>query len=338
MKKLITSVLFLFAVISFSQAQQDPMFTKYAFNALSYNPAYAGSREHLSMGLLHRTQWWGIQGAPHSQTFWIHTPLKYDRIALGFHLTNDIIGPTNSISANIDYAYRIKVGEKSNLSVGLQGGLMNWRADWSKLTYESQGDEAYSEENPSFWLPNFGVGLYFQHPNFFAGVSAPHLIEHDLRNDSNGDPVTTEMYAKQYRHYYFTAGAAIPLDKSANFVFRPILLVKNVGLLSNLKKEDNPFNNVGAPTEFDIDLSVLMYDALWLGVSFRSAFEAFNDLSSYDSGDVWLNYRFNNGLSIGAAYDYTFTKLQTPAQGSFEVMLGYDFNYDVKTIVTPRYF
>jgi hypothetical protein len=32
------------------------------------------------------------------------------------------------------------------------------------------------------------------------------------------------------------------------------------------------------------------------------------------------------------------TKLQGPAQGSFEVMLGYEFNYKSKQLVTPRYF
>ncbi len=39
-----------------SNAQQDPMFTKYMFNTLNYNPAYAGSTEYLSIVAIWREQ------------------------------------------------------------------------------------------------------------------------------------------------------------------------------------------------------------------------------------------------------------------------------------------
>jgi len=39
------------------------------------NPAYAGSRENLSFGLLYRTQWTGIDGAPETGTFFGHLPV-----------------------------------------------------------------------------------------------------------------------------------------------------------------------------------------------------------------------------------------------------------------------
>ena len=96
--------------------------------------------------------------------------------------------------------------------------------------------------------------------------------------------------------------------------------------------------NVGAPTEFDIDLSLLFYEALWVGASFRSAFEGFNGDSSFDSADIWVAYFLRNGFRVGAAFDYTLTELQRPAQGSFEVILGYEFSYKESAILTPRYF
>ena len=51
------------------------------------------------------------------------------------NVSNDIIGPSNAISANVTYAYRIPIGP-AKLSVGLQGVVTNWRSDWSKLTYQ----------------------------------------------------------------------------------------------------------------------------------------------------------------------------------------------------------
>jgi len=333
MRKILTILAFCLLGCSLSYGQQDAMFTKYMFNSLTYNPAYAGAKDHLSLGLLHRTQWWGIDGAPQTQSFTIHTPMKNERVGIGMNVINDKIGPTNSLSANISYAYRIPMG-KGKLSIGLQGGVTNWRADWNQLTLESgQGvDDAYSELEPNYWLPNFGAGIYYYTDKFYAGLGVPHLIEYDLRKDE----INTSLWAKQYRHYFFSLGGAIPLNGEM-LVFKPSVLVKNVGLFSNFNK-DEAFQEYGAPTEFDIDLSFLFYQTLWVGASFRSAIEAFSDKSSFDSVDIWASYNLANGLRIGAAYDYTLTKLQGPAQGSFEIMLGYEFNYKTKQLVTPRYF
>jgi len=304
------------AISATSFGQQDAMFTKYMFNSLAYNPAYAGAKDHMAVSLLHRTQWWGIDGGPNTQTFSIHSPLKNERVGLGFSAVNDAIGPTNTISANVSYAYRIPFG-KARLAVGVQGGILNWRADWSKLSLEEIVDDAFSETTPNYLLPNFGAGLYFSTSKFYLGMGIPHLIEYDLREEN----INSAQWARQYRHYFFSAGAVVPI-KGDNIVFKPSLLVKSVGLLSGANK-DEAYQNIGAPTEFDVDVSFLFYNTLWVGTSFRSAVEAItNGTSSFDSVDFWASYYLTNGLRIGAAYDYTLTKIQSPAQGSFEVMLG----------------
>jgi len=312
--------------------QQDAMFTKYMFNSLVYNPGYAGSREYMSANILHRTQWWGIEGAPTSQTITLHSPLKNKRVGVGLSAIYDQIGPTKTLQVYGNYAYRIPIG-KGKLSIGLNGGMMNWQADWSEVSLEDPNDPAY-QGAPNMWLPNFGVGLYYYTQKFYVGISSPHLIEHDLRDPAN---INTPIWAKNYRHYYFTTGLAIPI-KGDMVVFKPSILVKNVGLLSSFNK-DEAYQNIGAPTEFDIDLSLFFYQTLWIGASFRSAVEGVvSDTSSFDSIDIWAAYYLANGLRIGAAYDYTLTKLQQPAQGSFEIMLGYEFDYQTKQVVTPRYF
>lgn len=303
------------------------------FNSLVFNPAYAGSKDHLTMNLIHRTQWWGIEGAPTTQSLIIHTPMPNERVGVGLSLVNDEIGPTNSIRANLSYAYRIPIG-KGKLSIGLQGGVMQWRADFTKLSLEQGvGDEAFDEMTPSRLLPNFGAGIYYYTPKFYVGFASPQLIEYDLRDNE----INTNIWARQQRHYYFSAGAAFPIKGDA-LIFKPSILVKNVGLLSGFSK-DQAFQEFGAPTEFDIDLSLMFQQALWVGVSFRSAIEGIiGDQSSFDSADVWAAYYLANGLRIGLAYDYTLTKLQSVAGGSFEIMLGYEFDYKTKQVVTPRYF
>ncbi len=331
MKKILTFLVFILLAGHFAFAQQEPMFTKYMFNSLIFNPAYAGSRDYLSLGLLHRTQWYEIDGAPTTQTFTAHTPLRNERVGVGFSLVNDIIGPSRTTGVNLSYSYRIPVGS-AKLCFGLQGGLESYRADWSKLNLENVTDPSF-QDNVSKMLPNFGAGIYYYSRHFYVGASVPHLVEYDLRKEQD-----LEIYARQVRHYYFMTGAAIPLNGDA-LIFKPSILVKNVGLDKSSSKLDS-FKNIGAPNEFDVDISFLFQETLWLGASFRSAFAAFGKekLSSYDSADIWLSYLMKNGLRIGAAYDYPLTELSNVTSGAFELMIGYEFSFKEKKIATPRYF
>ncbi|MCP3932213.1 MAG: type IX secretion system membrane protein PorP/SprF [Bacteroidetes bacterium] len=332
MRKFLLLVLVLFCG-GWVAGQQNPMFTKYSFNTLTYNPAFAGAYDHMYISLLHRTQWVEINGAPHTQSFTFHTPLKNDRVGVGLNIVNDIIGPTHSTGANLSYAYRIPLGEKTRLSIGIQAGIMNWKADWSKLNLDDISDPSFVNLRPTMWMPNFGAGLYLNTERFFFGVSVPQLVEYDLRDEN----IDTEVWARTVRHYFASMGYAIPL-KGNDLILRPTLLIKNVGLFSELSK-DEAFKNIGAPTEFDFDLALIFYEQFWLGASFRSAIEAFdNERSSYDSADIWVSYILKNGLRIGAAYDYPLTELSQVTSGAFELMLGYEFNYKERKTVTPRYF
>ena len=114
--------------------------------------------------------------------------------------------------------------------------------------------------------------------------------------------------------------------------------MKSAALFSKFKGEENAYSEYGSPSELDLDLSVLLRNTLWIGASFRTAIEKFNSTSSFDSVDIWASYQLKNGLNIGLAYDYTLTAIQAPAKGSFEVMLGYEFDFQKSKIYTPRHF
>lgn len=351
MTKKITLLLLLIGSINLGQllAQQDPMFTKYMFNSQVFNPAYAASKDFLSVNILYREQWLGFSQSvggdsfkysPTTQTFTLQSPIG-KRVSAGLTLINDRIGARSSTTANAVYAYHFPFA-KGELSIGMQMGLINWRADWSRLNFKDPqaNDPIYANSNPSRIVPNVGVGLYYYSPKFYAGFSIPHVIENDLRdyiekidknNSRNGD--------KFYRHYYFMTGAAIELS-GKSLIFKPSLLIKNVGFLSDFAANQQTLAQVGAPTEFDIDFSLFFNEVFWIGVSYRSAFEvaAFGGESSTDSADIWFSFYLNNGMRIGAAYDFTLTKLSNNSNGTFELMIGYDLDYKVRKVHTPRYF
>ena len=64
MKKITLSILLGFVFCIIINAQQDPQYTQYMYNMNVVNPAYAGSKETLSIGVLGRKQWTNLRGAP----------------------------------------------------------------------------------------------------------------------------------------------------------------------------------------------------------------------------------------------------------------------------------
>ena len=110
---------------------------------------------------------------------------------------------------------------QSLVSIGLQAGMENYNADWTKLETEEniQIDEAFAIGSNKF-LPNFGAGLYLSNNKFYFGVSSPQLVEYDLRDSES---ITTAIWARSARHYYMMAGLAIPVKGKA-LVFKPSIL------------------------------------------------------------------------------------------------------------------
>jgi type IX secretion system PorP/SprF family membrane protein len=338
-KHIIYTIFCVFSNICMVLAQQDAMFTKYMFNTLVYNPGYAGSHEFLSLRGIYRNQWLNFDGAPVSQSVTAHTGLN-ERVGVGLSIVNDKIGAHGSTDINVTYAYRIPIREKAKLSIGLQGGTTNWRANWAdpglKFRDPSSSDPSFSanDANINQWLMNFGVGVYFYTPKFYAGLSVPRLIQNDLRKRSDGLD-----WARTYRHYYFTMGGAIPI-RGDDLVFKPSLIVRTAG-----KLDVTPTNKaISSPISTDLDVSFLFYNTLWVGAAFRTAVEAFiqgankQPKSSFDSADVWMSVNLAKGYRIGASYDFPLSKINSVSPGGFEVMLGYDLESKVSKIVTPRYF
>ncbi len=81
MKKLIIILLFALSSIS-GFSQQDAQYTQYMYNTININPAYAGTREVLSIFGLHRTQWVGLDGAPVTNTFSLKSKLIKSKLTI----------------------------------------------------------------------------------------------------------------------------------------------------------------------------------------------------------------------------------------------------------------
>ena len=83
-----------------------------------------------------------------------------------------------------------------------------------------------------------------------------------------------------------------------------------------------------APVEADFNLNVLLANIIWIGGSYRTQ----------DAAVAMVEIQLTRKLRLGYAYDFTLTDVRDYSSGSHEIMLAYDFGYDIMKIKTPRYF
>lgn len=288
------------------QAQQDPMYTQFFSNKIVVNPAYAGTRDALSLVGLYRNQWTGFKGAPKTTTLSAHAPIDKWNSGIGLSLIYDQIGIQRNYSLKAAYAYHLNVGRAGTLSFGLDAHLKKQDMLWNKSNALEDGDAEIPFGQNTLTLPNFGFGLYLFKDNYYVGVSAPQLLE----NETNYN-IIAGGNSLQRRHFFGMAGVVIPL--SNQFEIKPAVLVKY---------------EMNSPIEADINVMGIFNKAFWFGATYRTN----------DSFDAIVQYHMKNNIRIGYAYDFTLTKLSNVNSGSHEIMIGYDFNKRKQGIYHPRYF
>jgi type IX secretion system PorP/SprF family membrane protein len=276
-----------------------------------FNPAYAGSRESLSMVALYRWQWVNVPGAPQTASFAIHSPLKNDHVALGFSFVSDHYTVVHSDKLEADFAYRIPVGKqkKIKISLGLGASVTNLREDLTAVGLSQQADQSF-QNNVNLWLPNITAGIHVYSEKFFIGVSVPEILSNSLSTKNEVWQRSIDS-AHQYTSIYATAGYEFDLGKKVKFA--PSILIKYVPKY--------------APISMDFNANFIFIDRLWLGVSYRLS----------DSYGFMVAVNITRQLRVGYAYDLTVSPISHFTMGSHEVMAGYDFDYHKKKIVNPRY-
>jgi type IX secretion system PorP/SprF family membrane protein len=283
-------------------AQQDPQFTQYFDNALFVNPAYAGSTGMLTATTIHREQWVGFEGRPTSTTLSLHSPLTYQSVGVGLTAVRDVIGPVRQNLFYGDFSYTLKLTEKSKLAFGLKAGLNMISSETSLLQTTQTGDINLLTNIRSRVNPNFGFGIYYHTPKFFAGLSTPRLIEQSLDGTESN---------KEKRHYFGIVGAVIPIN--SNWKIRPTSQVKAT---------------IGAPISIDLSFSGIYQDKIWIGSMYRlnAAF------------GVFAQYQISPSFRIGLASDFSTTQIRKYNYGTYEFLLSYDFRFNKQGIRSPRYF
>ena len=296
------------------KAQQDAQYTQYMYNTMSVNPAYAGSRGQFTAAALYRSQWLGLDGAPKTFTLNLHSPIRESRVGYGISIVNDDIGDGTVQETNFDavVSYTLDVSPDAKLSFGLKAGGHLLNLDFTKLNnFDNEPISGDNIENK--FSPNFGLGFYYHTSHFYAGISAPNLLESDHFDNSQRDANTVQFLSTERINFYLITGYVF--DLNPDLKFKPAILTKVVG---------------GAPLQLDLSASFLFNEKFSFGAAYRVD-AAVSALAGFQVTDQ---------IMLGLAYDRETTDLGGTQfnDGSFEIFLRFELLRSFQRTLSPRFF
>ncbi|MBU2947428.1 PorP/SprF family type IX secretion system membrane protein [Zobellia uliginosa] len=285
--------------------QQDPQYTQYQYNPLSVNAGYAGSRGHLTLLTLYRSQWAGIEGAPKTITFGVDTPIgKVDGV--GLSIIQDELGPATETYFDANYAHQLILNQKGDrLGLGLKAGVRVFSLDFSRGIRRDQDDTQFNENIKGKLLPSVGVGAFYYSDHAYFGVAVPNLFPSEHYDQ--------EIERKSDENIHFNIIGGYVMDVNDRIKFKPSFYVKQV---------------IGAPISVDVSANFMFNETFTLGVNYRWE----------DSVAGIFGFQISPQLNMGYAYDYTTSDLGNYNTGTHEIFLRYQWISRLNRLKSPRFF
>jgi type IX secretion system PorP/SprF family membrane protein len=329
----------LIAFTSVMQAQQKPQYTQYVLNNYILNPAFSGIENYTEAKISHRHQWVGLDGAPVTSYFTLHTPIGKvdDRLTptsmekggvnirgndyvnsygaasphhgVGVQIVNDVTGPLQNFSATATYAYHLAINDNTNISAGFGVGINRLSLNANKLFFGTSNpiDPSVSGSG-AIGKVNFDVnaGVLVYNDRFYAGLSALNVVPQKVEFANNA---LRQVTGKRVPHLFATAGTKMFLNEDFSLI--PSVMLKYA----------QP-----TPLQAEVNAKVQYLDLLWAGASYRFKYGF--------AGMLGINATRN--INIGYSYDYTTTRLNTVSNGTHEIVVGFIFGNKFADDNCPR--
>lgn len=306
-------IIILFSCVLFTaglKAQQDPQYSMYQFNQMIINPAYAGSRDQLSVVAANRQQWVGFDGAPKTTCLSLHGPILSKNLGLGLTVTNDIMGPRNVTSIYGNVAYLLRLSSTMRLSFGLNAGYNRYQFNFDKIDWKLAEAPSQLFSNQVNGALDINAGLYLKGKSFFFGVSASHINNPSVYSYQSANTGGNSTLSYRLRTHLFINGG-YSFDINESIMFSPSTLIKLVNGTVNA----------------DINANFFIKKVFWVGAFYRMGF----------GPGLLTQYYVSDKLRVGLSYD-TGLMAARRLGSSFEAMFGYDFGKVSRSkMVSPRF-
>ena len=336
MKRLCFVIVVLLAVSFESYGQGKILIGQYFQNLPAFSPAFTGASDYLDIRTGFRKQWAGFDGAPTTGFVSFYTPIRLKknpfkanslrtssnaqyykggdtkktskgdtRLGIGGYVLLDEQGPFQELESMLSFAVHIPITEKTYLSLGASGGLLNSRINFDDITVvDDLNDPVYlsfinNGASNTFFNFNAGVGLHSD--AFYVSYSAMQLTRTFI---SGNEEVNNE--GASIRHHV--------LGGIRLFLHEKWEVIPNTFIRS---EANQPFFYEGG-------VRVRYNKNLWLGASYR------ND----ETAVGMLGFAFSDKVNFGYAYEFKSSEFDNFNNGSHEIVLGFRlFNFNNYTSI-----
>ncbi len=310
-KYLYIAIIFSVCCLGIRQAsgQEYPWSIQYISNMNTINPAYVGMWDRAGLFLSTRTNWVGIKGAPLTQQISYYTPVKNQKSGIGINLQRRNIGLEKSLFLTLDYSYQVRLDVYNYLRLGLRAGVVNYDNNLNEyqLYPDKIPDEVFTTDVQNYFMTTVGLGAVIFDDRYHVSLSIPQIINNSFKVNQNGFSSLHEL-----KTIYLSGGYVFKLP--GTIMLRPNLLV---------------VATMGKRTYFDAAGIVYLPGDLQFGLNLRS------NGAFCVSGQI----TFKNNIRIGYASEYYVVPDISKYQlGTYEIIIGYDFNLYRKTNSRPYYF
>ncbi|WP_419213210.1 type IX secretion system membrane protein PorP/SprF [Maribacter sp. X9] len=320
-KSVLYLLLFLFAALKIG-AQEDNPFVAYdvpAQNLLKYNrflinPTFSTVREDKSyINLLHRNQ--SVQFDDNNQNYFLsYSGRISDRTGLGLSLYTQRMGTLSNFGVLANYAYGIKLNDKSNFTFGANISYYNSGFD--------QGRASTVEVDPVLaglqdqTLISFQPAFNLSYGKFDVGIFAENLFDYNLKTSESLTAFKDKTFSGhlQYTHQFENQSGILEEGR-----LMPLARVRKVG------EED-----VTLGGSLILDLPKLG----WVQGGYDSFYGAAAGVGFNLNRRISIGYTMEKGLSnnfdnFGLTHEISFAYSFSPNLTEDRVLLEEDYEDDV---------
>jgi type IX secretion system PorP/SprF family membrane protein len=285
------------------------------YNRFLINPTFSTVREDKSyINLLHRNQ--SVQFDDNNQNYFLsYSGRISDRTGLGLSLYTQRLGALSNYGVLANYAYGVKLSDKSNFTFGANLSYYNSGFDEGRATTVEQDPFLAGLQDQN--LLSFQPGFNLSYGKFDLGMFAENLFDYNLKTSESLTDFSNKTYSGhlQYTHEF----------QNQSGVFEKARLMP----LARVRM-DGEEDNVTLGGSLILDLPKLG----WIQGGYDSFYGAAAGVGFNLNQRISLGYTMEKGLSnnfdnFGLTHEISFAYSFTPNLTEDRVMLEDDFEDDL---------
>jgi type IX secretion system PorP/SprF family membrane protein len=283
------------------------------FNRFLINPTFSTVREDKSyINLLHRNQ--SATFDDNNQTYFLsYSGRMNDRTGLGLSIYSQQLGTISNYGVLANYAYGLKLSDKSNFTFGANLSYYRSGFDQSRSTTTDADDPLLSGLQNSN-LVSFQPGFNLSYGKFDFGLFAENLFDYNLKTSESITEFGEKTYSGhlQYTHEFETGNSILEGGR-----LMPLLRVRKAGA-----KYESLNNDLILGGSLILDLPKLG----WVQGGYDSYYGAAAGLGFNLNKRISIGYTMEKGLSnnfdnFGVTHEISFAYSITPNLTEDRVML-----------------